>query len=1777
LSLNNYSLADQTICSGLRSIPISNTDTVNFRYLWLDNPNGNILSQGPLLTQNFSTGNYTYYTQVFRRSESGSAGFPDNSNGGVNLSANDPRGLVFNSLFDITIDSLSIYISASVSFALELRDNLNNLIYSRSYTLIGSGLQRIPVNFLVPQGNGYRLLLSNRVGGQVFYKNNGVSFPLNYAHIQISSSIINGTINSGNYHYFYNLFTTRMRCASIPDPVLITVTPNPVSNLPADTVACSNSIQLDVNNPSANYLWSNGSTASSITVNNNGSYATTISIGNCSISDTIQVNLVSVSNFTARDTTLCSGLNTLSLSNADPSRYLYLWWDDPVAGNIVGWGNSFTTQLNTGSVTYHVESRTKVFREQVGYIDNSSGGSYAGYNDTRGILFNALDDISIDTVLVYVNNAISFTVQLRNSANAVIYSVPFSFSSAGAYDLPLDFYVPTGTGYRLVITNRTGGALFFKSSAVSYPFTSSLISLTNGTLNGNYFYFYNWRISSLACQGTRDALIATVLQTPEINLPSDTLGCGSSLTLNLSYPGSTYLWSNGSTNSTQTFLSGNPRDTLTVELRSGICVARDTFSVLVLDTISFNTYDTTMCGGTISLPLINPSGYQGVVYWRDSSGQVIDVGDILHTELYDTTTVFAEIRPVERSISEGYPNFFTLGASFSNFYPIGGDHGNAFNVNKDIILDSVVVYVDVDSITATFMIQDANTNVLYSRAVTLYPGLNYIPIGVFLATGNGYRILLSGISGNGKVFIDVPFPFPLVYEHITINNSLTANRNYYFYDWRMRTTACPGSSKPVRINIRPTAEIGWPRDTIVCSGALTLNVTTPNSTYLWHDGSLMPTNSTTQNDTLWVEVNTGFCISRDTIYVSLSTPPSQFFPPTDTTLCGGSLILEAAGNANGYAWYTQAVGGQPFELGDSISVNVLDSTILYVEGLSFLRESTTYGHGIVPASNGTYVNIGGSFYPNRALAFDVYQNLKLDEFSIFSDSAFSARISLKDNLGIEIYSRNINFNSAGEHIISLNWLLAVGNDYTLWIENHQGGKLYVVINYNFPLNYPELRIKSGLPQVLDNQYSCFYKWKVSTPSCATNRAAVQINVPEYPTFIMPSDSAICGGNNISVQATDNNTQYQYLWSNGATTNQVNLTQAGTFRVTVTNAGICSSQEEILVQFPTAPSSILLFDTSICGPQHMQLLQNPNDGILVWYDPLNLDPLYISAPYPTYVGDTTQYVVGVGAKATARVGLSSNNNYLNNNYYQNFIIPNTFDILQPTVLDSVAVYVNGAPGSFDIILSDQSNQILYTRSFTVSQNNTKIFLPLGFVLLPGTGYQLQFSNTGNINFLIDPFTVYPISTGAQVATLTGTIFPTVSYNCFYDWHFTYALNGCYAPQNAGFQINVNLPLNLPDSIYTCTDVTLDANTSAAVTYLWSNGASTSSIQASQTGYYYVTVTDAGNCIVRDTAYVETPLALQLPNSSTICGNTISSNYDPNLVSSYLWSTGDSSSSVFVINPGNYQLTITTTSGCILSDSITVTAFESAPLVDIGNYIEICSTQVLDAGFTGMGYTYLWNTAATSQSITVSSEQVYRVTVTTGSGCYGIDSVYVRILPLPTAAFSYTISSTSLAFINNSANSTSYYWLFGDNTTATLSNPYHYYFNPGCYDVSLIARNSCFTDTITQRIAVGVSSTLCQPITIVVPPPVPNEEEAWKLYPNPNSGSYQIEFNTSEENEPVIVQIIDIRGQIIWEEQYQFGKGLQQIFISDLQLPNGMYINRLIRKNGIQSKSFVLMRS
>lgn len=73
--------------------------------------------------------------------------------------------------------------------------------------------------------------------------------------------------------------------------------------------------------------------------------------------------------------------------------------------------------------------------------------------------------------------------------------------------------------------------------------------------------------------------------------------------------------------------------------------------------------------------------------------------------------------------------------------------------------------------------------------------------------------------------------------------------------------------------------------------------------------------------------------------------------------------------------------------------------------------------------------------------------------------------------------------------------------------------------------------------------------------------------------------------------------------------------------------------------------------------------------------------------------------------------------------------------------------------------------------------------------------------------------------------------------------------------------------------------------------------------------------------------------------------------------------------------------------------------------------------------------------------------------------------------PVASFISNVSSgttpLSVQFMDNSLNSpTSWTWLFGDSTTSTSQNPTHTYTTSGTYTVTLIAKNSAGSDTLTK---------------------------------------------------------------------------------------------------------------
>ncbi len=72
-------------------------------------------------------------------------------------------------------------------------------------------------------------------------------------------------------------------------------------------------------------------------------------------------------------------------------------------------------------------------------------------------------------------------------------------------------------------------------------------------------------------------------------------------------------------------------------------------------------------------------------------------------------------------------------------------------------------------------------------------------------------------------------------------------------------------------------------------------------------------------------------------------------------------------------------------------------------------------------------------------------------------------------------------------------------------------------------------------------------------------------------------------------------------------------------------------------------------------------------------------------------------------------------------------------------------------------------------------------------------------------------------------------------------------------------------------------------------------------------------------------------------------------------------------------------------------------------------------------------------------------------------------------MPVANFSYITNGLQVSFINQSTDATSYGWFFGDELfpfipTDTTPNPTHTYAQYGTYNVTLIARNECGTDTL-----------------------------------------------------------------------------------------------------------------
>jgi hypothetical protein len=151
--------------------------------------------------------------------------------------------------------------------------------------------------------------------------------------------------------------------------------------------------------------------------------------------------------------------------------------------------------------------------------------------------------------------------------------------------------------------------------------------------------------------------------------------------------------------------------------------------------------------------------------------------------------------------------------------------------------------------------------------------------------------------------------------------------------------------------------------------------------------------------------------------------------------------------------------------------------------------------------------------------------------------------------------------------------------------------------------------------------------------------------------------------------------------------------------------------------------------------------------------------------------------------------------------------------------------------------------------------------------------------------------------------------------------------------------------------------------------------------------------------------------------------------------YQWSTGATTQSISVSNPGQYSVTASIYGGCVMSDTINVTQIPAvAP--NLGPDIHTCTFPVtLDAG---PGYTsYQWSTGAATQTITANIPGSYNVTVIDANGCSTSDAItvfnsQVTVNLGSNANFCVPGTQTVTASMTNA---TSYLWSTGVSTPTT----------------------------------------------------------------------------------------------------------------------------------------------
>lgn len=934
----------------------------------------------------------------------------------------------------------------------------------------------------------------------------------------------------------------------------------------------------------------------------------------------------------------------------------------------------------------------------------------------------------------------------------------------------------------------------------------------------------------------------------------------------------------------------------------------------------------------------------------------------------------------------------------------------------------------------------------------------------------------------------------------------------------------------VEVLAEPEAEIEG--DIIFCLGQnSTLSLSQTFDTYFWSTGDQTPTIQINQpGDYRVTFVDSNGCTGEASI-TTTTFPELSPVPFRDTTICNGETIeLTALPNFSNISWSTSettttievseareyilsAIDANGCAVEDTITVSHLPNPFPEISGDSVICQGNVVTL-TAEAGFSSYLwsdNSTGLTYttstPELVRLTVVDQNgctgtreIQVSEFSealpiITGGTGFclGESLTLDAGGGYDVYTwsnqadtQTIEVTTAGIYSVTVTNAQGCSGDTTIVIEEFESPVVELLGDTLFCENETTTISTTNLfatyqwstgdntSEIEVSQADTIQLLVIDGNGC-TGEAEIQIQERPNPNPQFLEPALFCEGDTITVELTE--AFDLYSWSSGSNEASIDIFESGTIQITVTDEEGCSGQASLDVIANPLPTVNIMGPAALCTGSSLDL--------------------EATAGYPSYEWSTDEdaSIININAGGIYIVTVTDDNGCVNEASL-------TVSESAPPVieLEEEASFCDG-----DSLVLDPGDFELY--GWSNGSNMPTITIYQGGV------YDVEVSNTAgcissaSINVTVNEVPEPEIITSGSLCPESSiTLSTNQPYNS-YEWSANateetleindgglYTLTvtnsfGCIGTASLSVeQVNVpDLSIQGPDALCPGQEAELQASL-GFVSYQWSNGDNTATIQVDSGGIYALTAIGEFGCEVSTETEIE---ALELPNfillgDSTICeGERTEFEISGTNISSFQWETFPMNQDLDVEVPGDYTIVVNSSDGCLVERAVPITV-NPLPSADAGVDAALnCITTSIELGgentSLGNAYSYSWGRLGDNEELepvaypTITEPGTYEFYVENIiTGCRSnADSVIITSdLEVPSISVPNpdTLNcATALVQINASAtnqnNSITFQWMNSEGETISNgTEPRLTVDEPGEYDLfALNTINGCIADT------------------------------------------------------------------------------------------------------------------